>query len=330
LLHLFNTMKLVKLGKTDISISPIGLGCWQFAGGEGITGSFWSKVDKKQAEEIVNISLKEGINWFDTAEVYGWGHSERILSSVLKELKVIPGKVVIATKWFPLFRNARSIIRTFQNRTQALQEYPVDLYQIHFPGSFSSIPEQMNKMADLLEEQKIRAIGVSNFNARQMRKAHETLVKRGLFLVSNQVCYNLLNRDIERNGILQTAIELGITIIAYSPLAQGILTGKFHESGDNKTARLGLRKFTRQFKAKSLEKSRPLINILREIAAKKGGTISQVALTWIINSHKGKIVAIPGASKAAHAHSNAQALKIKLSPEELMYIDEMSAGVALS
>jgi aryl-alcohol dehydrogenase-like predicted oxidoreductase len=320
-------MRQVRLGKTNIKISPIGLGCWQFSGGKGISGKYWQKLQQQDVQEIISISLKAGINWFDTAEVYGWGNSERALADALRALGVKPGDVVVATKWFPLLRTARSLINSFPKRRQALSGYDIDLYQIHFPGSFSSIRTQMEKMADLLEQHKIKAIGVSNFNAKQMIVAHETLSQRGMVLASNQMRYSLLNRDIEKDGVLDTAKELGITIIAYSPLAQGLLSGKFHEHPEDIRLRPGPRKFLKQFKLKSIEKTRPIIELLKKIGSKKEKTPAQIALRWLINRHGNSIVAIPGASKPAHAESNAQALTIDLTNSEIEDLDVLSAHI---
>lgn len=321
------TMRKVRLGRTDLKISPVGLGCWQFSGGKGISGSYWQKLNQEDVQEIISISLKAGINWFDTAEVYGWGNSERSLAAGLKGLGIKPGDVVIASKWFPLMRTARSIINTFPARSVCLGEYDIDLYQIHLPGSFSRISTQMQRMADLLEQHKIKAIGVSNFNARQMIVAHETLAKRGMVLASNQMRYSLLNRDIEKNGVLAAAKELGITIIAYSPLAQGLLSGKFHEHPEEIKSRPGPRKFLKQFKSKNIEKTRPLIELLKKIADKKGKSPAQIALSWLINRHGDSIVAIPGASKPKHAETNAQVLSIKFKASEIEELDSLSTRI---
>ncbi|MEJ2662783.1 MAG: aldo/keto reductase [Spirochaetia bacterium] len=320
-------MKKVNLGNTKMRISSIGLGCWQFSGGKGISGRYWQKLKVNDVTEIIRISLKQGINWFDTAEIYGWGMSETALAGGLHALKVKPGDVVIATKWFPLFRRAGSIISTFPKRTAALDGYPIDLYQIHFPGSLSTIPSQMNKMADLLEQQKIKAVGVSNFSAGQMRAAYKALAGRGTHLSSNQMRYSLLDRSIEWNGVLDTAKELGITIIAYSPLAQGLLSGKYHEHPEDIKSRPGPRKFLKQFKQKSLEKTRPLIELLRGIAEKKKKTPAQIALSWLITRHGDTVVAIPGASKPSHAQSNAEALNIRLTSDEIERIDKLSLEI---
>jgi len=189
------------------------------------------------------------------------------------------------------------------------------------PWSFSSLESQMNVMADLVEGGKIRSVGVSNFNADNMRRAQETLVKRGLTLASNQVQYSLIHRDIETNGVLETAKELGITIIAWSPLALGVLSGKFHKHPELLAQKPYVRRASLE---KKLKKSAPIIKVLDEIATGHQVTASQVALNWLINSHGDTVVAIPGASKIQHAEESAGVMNFSLTREEITRIDEIS------
>jgi len=318
-----------RLGKSDLAVSPIGLGCWQFAQGKGLFGNYWATIPDEDIREIIRTSLEAGINWFDTAESYGGGQSERELSAALKSLGVKPGNVIVATKWRPFFRTARSIAGTIDERLAALDGYPIDLHQIHQPYSFSSVPAQMNAMADLVEARKIRWVGVSNFSARKMRLAYEALGKRGLPLISNQVRYSLIDRRIETNGILETARELGISIIAYSPLAQGILTGKFHDQPGLVRSKPGYRKYMKTFQPAGLKASRPLIEALQEQAKKYGRTPGQIALNWLIYAHGDMVVAIPGAMSAAQARENAGALGFTLSGEDIDFLSRVAAGVIL-
>ncbi|WP_375767941.1 aldo/keto reductase [Archangium gephyra] len=314
-----------RLGRSDIEISAIGLGCWQFSEGSGLAGGFWEALPTPTVEEIVDASLRGGINWFDTAEAYGDGRSERALANALTKLGKKPGEVVVATKWFPYpWRGASSIRDTIGDRLTHLSPFGIDLHQIHQPFSFASVAAQSNAMADLVQAGKIRTVGVSNFSAKRMRAAHEVLARRGVPLVSNQMQYSLLDRRIESNGVLAAAKELGITIIAYSPLAQGLLSGKFHEDPSLIKNRVGPRKFLPSFRAKGLERSRPLIEELRKIATAHGVTPSQVALNWLIHFHGETVVVIPGATKRRHAEENVGAGTFTLSPDELRRIDELS------
>ncbi|NOZ72444.1 MAG: aldo/keto reductase [Chloroflexi bacterium] len=307
------------LGKTDIKITPIGLGIMQFAGGHGLFRfAFW-ELSQEDMNEIIQAAWAGGINWFDTAEMYGNGRSEQGLARGLKAAGVKDEEVIIATKWWPLFRTAKNITRSIGERQHFLRGYSIDLYQIHQPFSFSSPEAEMMAMADLVEAGKIRAVGVSNFSAGRMRRAQRALAERGHVLASNQVQYSLLNRRIESNGILDAAKELGITIIAWAPLASGLLTGKFHQQPDLLAQTpLGRRLRLRR----QLERSRPLIELLAEIAAVYDASISQVALNWLINFHGETVVAIPGASKIRHAQEAAGAMRFELSASDMQRIDE--------
>jgi aryl-alcohol dehydrogenase-like predicted oxidoreductase len=315
-----NKFQLRRLGKSDLMVSPIGLGCWQFSKGKSLGGKFWPVLQDEEIKDIVEVSLEGGINWFDTAESYGGGESERALSKALKQLGKTSKDVVIATKWFPLFRTAKSITQTIDKRLENLEGFCIDLYQIHQPFSFSAVKAQMKAMAQLVKEEKIRFIGVSNFSAKKMKRAHEELSKFGLHLVSNQVRYNLLDRKIETNGILETAKEFGISIIAYSPLAQGLLSGKFHDDPELIRSRSGYRKYMRAFKQKGLEKSQPVINALKELARKYQVSLSQIALNWLIQFQGETVVAIPGATKVDHVKDNIGAMKFMLTNDELDYL----------
>ncbi|QRO01104.1 aldo/keto reductase [Archangium violaceum] len=317
-------MKLRRLGQSEIEISPIGLGCWQFSEGSGLAGGFWEALPADTVQEIIDASLRGGINWFDTAEAYGNGRSERALAAALTRLGKKPGDVVVATKWFPFPRFASHIGKTIGDRLSALSPFPIDLHQIHQPFSLATVTAQANAMADLVQEGKIRTVGVSNFSEKRMRKAHAVLAARGVPLVSNQMQYSLLDRRIESNGVLAAAKELGITIIAYSPLAQGLLSGKFHEDPSLIRSRVGPRKFLPSFRAKGLERSRPLIEELRKVATAHGVTPSQVALNWLATFHGDTVVVIPGATKRRHAEENVGAMGFNLSQDELGRIDELS------
>ena len=182
----------------------------------------------------------------------------------------------------------------------------------------------MNAMADLVEEGKIRSVGVSNFNPARMRRAHAALAQRGLPLAVNQVRYSLLHREIETNGILDTAIELGITIIAYTPVARGLLTGKYHQDPSLLGRVPGWRRAGMQ---RDLERTRPLINLMGEIASNHNATIAQVALNWLINIKGENVVTIPGATKVRQAEESAGAMKFNLSGEEMARLDEMTRKV---
>jgi aryl-alcohol dehydrogenase-like predicted oxidoreductase len=319
-----NRLRLRKLGNSDLYLSPIGLGCWQFSRGKGFMGNYWSILEESVIKGTIKASIESGINWFDTAEAYGSGESERMLSKALQSLQIQPEKIFIASKWSPFFRTARSIGRTIDNRIKLLHPYPISLYQIHHPFSFSSIASQMNEMSKLLKANKVRYVGVSNFSARQMVMARQELKKAGNSLVSNQVRYHLLDRNIESNGILETARELGVAVISYSPLAQGILSGKFHRDPQLLDKISGTRKYLPAFKKKNLSKSKPVIEFLEKLAEKYSATPSQVALNWLINFHGDLVFVIPGASGVKQASENAAAMNFTLSPPDMEALEEIT------
>jgi aryl-alcohol dehydrogenase-like predicted oxidoreductase len=313
-----------KLGRSGLEVTPIGLGTWQFSEGRGGARSTWSPLSEGDTDQIVRAALDGGIDWFDTAELYGYGRSEAGLARGLLRAGRNNGDVVIATKWNPLLRTAPSIRNTVGNRLKFLNPFGIDLYQVHFPASFSSIESEMKVMADLIEAGTIRAAGVSNYSADQMRRAHQALVNRGFVLASNQVKYSVLDRRIERNGVLEAARELEITIIAYSPLEMGLLSGRFQRDPNM----LRTRPFVRRLRLLRLvEKSRPLVSALEEIARDHNATASQAALNWVLNFHGPGIVAIPGATKGSHARESASAMDFALSRKEMMQIDRLSAAM---
>jgi len=312
------------LGKTPITITPVGLGCWQFSGGFGLVGGFWEALPQDAANQIVATALQHEVNWFDTAEIYGRGRSETALARALTAAGRKNGDVVVATKWWPLGRTAQSIVSTIGERQRCLGGFSIDLHQVHQPFSFSSVEAEMDAMARLVQGGQIRAVGVSNFSASKMRRAHAALAKHGLPLASNQVVYSLLKRGIETSGVLAAARELGVTIIAYSPLAQGILTGKFHDDPESIKSRPGPRRYMAAFRAKGLARSLPVVTELRRIATDLSVTASQVALNWVFNRHGETVVVIPGATKPRHAEEAAGAMRFRLSPEQLERLDQVS------
>jgi len=311
-----------QLGRTDIEITPIGLGTWQFAGGKGLDSLIWQDVPNDVTDEIVKKALDGGINWFDTAEAYGMGRSEARLAKALRASGASPEDVLIATKWMPLFRTAESIGKNIGKRKDCLNPYAVGLFQIHQPIALSSVKAQMDAMADLVDSGQICAVGISNFPAPMMRRAHAALANRGIPLASNQVKVSLLNRRIETLGVLKAAKELGVTIIAYSPLEMGVLTGKFHQD----PALLKSRPIGRRMVMRiQLARSRRLVASLEEIAAANGVSPAVIALSWLVNFYGEKVVAIPGATKVSQVEQNIQANELKLSEREMAHIDELSS-----
>jgi aryl-alcohol dehydrogenase-like predicted oxidoreductase len=313
-----------RLGRTDITVSAIGLGCWQFSQGRGFLGAFWPVLPQETVNRIVAVSLAGGITWFDTAESYGDGRSESALAAALTAAGKRNGDVVVASKWRPFFRTAESIRNTIGTRLDRLAPFAIDLHQIHHPLAFASIAAQMHAMADLVEAGRIRSVGVSNFPAAAMRTAHRVLASRGIPLAANQVRYSLAYRHIERNGVLEAARELGVTIIAYSPLGQGILTGKFHRDPALIRSRPGPRRWMNTFRHGGLGRSRPLVEAIQEIARAHGATPAQVALSWLVHASGDLVVAIPGATSVEQAEENAGTMGLHLTDTEIARLEEFS------
>jgi aryl-alcohol dehydrogenase-like predicted oxidoreductase len=310
-----------RLGRTDLRSPRSGSGLAVLAGHRH--GERSAVLD----DETIAASYGPrdgGISWFDTAEAYGRGRSERMLAAALSRAGAAPGSVVVATKWWPLPRTARSIGRTIGTRIACLSPYPVDLFQVHQPWSLSSIGAQMRAFAALVRAGKIRAAGISNFPARQMEQAHAALAAEGVPLASNQVRFNLLDRRIEANGILASARRIGVTIIAWSPLAQGLLSGVFHDDPSLVSRLAPGRRFLNGITPARLAATAPLLATLRAVAAAHGITAAQAALAWTVRFHGEAVVAIPGASKPRQAAESAEAMRVKVSPKELADIDAAS------
>jgi aryl-alcohol dehydrogenase-like predicted oxidoreductase len=314
------------LGRTGIHVTPIGLGVMQFSGAGGIFKAMMPDIDQTEKNAIVQAALDGGINWFDTAEMYGLGKSECSLVEALREAGKSDEDVIIGTKWFPLLRTSRSINRTISKRIHFLDGFSIDLHMVHQPISLSSPEEEMEAMAYLVEAGLIRSVGVSNFSADRMRRAHAALAKRGLSLAVNQVEYSLLHREIESNGILETAKELGVTIVCWGPLASGLLSGKFHKD----PAVFEHTPFIRRRRLRPrLAATQPLVDALDEIGQTHGATAAQVALNWLIHFNGEIVVAIPGASKISQATEAAEAMGFRLSDEEISRLDQVSRSIAL-
>jgi aryl-alcohol dehydrogenase-like predicted oxidoreductase len=292
------------LGKTDVIVPQMGVGAW--AWGDRMIWGYGRDYAEADVREAFDASLEAGINFFDTAEIYGQGRSEKLLGAFIPQTKQ---PVIVATKFmpFPWRLRKKDLHNALQRSLERLGLERVDLYQIHFPMPIVPLERWAEALADVVEAGLVRAVGVSNYSEQQMRRTYSVLAKRGIPLASNQVDYSLMNRKVERNGLLKACRELNITLIAYSPLAQGMLTGKY--SPERPPTGVRGRRYNRAF----LERSEPLIRQLREIGqAHDGKSPSQVALNWCIC--KGTLP-IPGAKNANQALDNAGALGWQLTEE---------------
>ncbi len=300
---------------TFLQAIEMGVGAW--AWGDRMVWQYGAGYTDEDVRQAFFAAVENGITLVDTAEIYGRGRSERLIGAFLPQL---PRPVLVATKYFPYpWRlGGRPLRRALQASLQRLGLKQVDLYQVHWPTPLVSIDALMNAMADAAEEGLVRAIGVSNYDVEQMMLAQSALQRRGWQLAANQVEYSLLNRKVEKNGLLKRCQEMGVRLIAYSPLAMGLLTGKY--TPENPPPGLRGRKYARRLAA-----IQPLIRLLEEVgAAHEGKTPAQVALNWTIC--KGALP-IPGAKNARQAALNAGALGWRLSEEEIARLDEASEQV---
>jgi aryl-alcohol dehydrogenase-like predicted oxidoreductase len=267
----------------------------------------------EEEKRALEVSLEAGVNLFDTAAMYSGGASERRVGELARGRDVL-----IATKFPGSFSfKAENFPKELEASLARLGRDSIDLYQHHFPNRRVSIPKLMEQLADAVKAGKIKAVGVSNYSAEQMREAYEALVKRGIPLASNQVEYSLLHRQPETNSVLDACRELGITLIAYSPLSGGMLTGKY--SPQHRPDGF-FRRILPQYSRKALEAIQPVVKLLREIGEKYSKTPSQVALRWLIEQEN--VLPIPGAKNGKQAVENAGALSFRLTSAEIEALNQ--------
>ncbi len=306
-------MELRRLGTSKIEISPIIMGTWQ-------TGKdMWVGIDDTESTKAIKAAYDSGIITFDTAEVYGNGHSEKILGNTLRDVR---DKVVIATKVFSNHLKYERVIDACHRSLKNLRTDYIDLYQIHWPpGSFGSekvpLEETMKAMTDLMAQGKIRSIGVSNFSQPLLEEA-----ARYGRIDSLQPPYSLFWRMVETDA-MPYCLKNNITILAYSPMAQGLLTGKF--GPDHKFAKGDHRFRNKLFQPPNYHRVQMALNKLLPIADANHITLGQLALAWII-AQEG-VCAIAGARNAEQSTQNAEAANIRLSDKDLAEIDRIGKMV---
>jgi aryl-alcohol dehydrogenase-like predicted oxidoreductase len=292
--------------------AEMGLGTW--AWGDRTMWNYGHGYAETDIEQAFQASLSAGINLMDTAEVYGGGLSERFLG---KFLKTTSTPILVATKFmpYPWRLNRSALIHSLDNSLERLGLECVDLYQIHWPFPPMPVEFWVEELAKAVKSGKTRTAGVSNYNKIQMQRAYTILSKYDIPLASNQVEYHLLNRTVEKNGLLDRCKELGVRLIAYSPLAKGLLTGKYSLEDPPP----GLRSRQPMSRMKALP---DLIALMTEIGkGHEGKTPSQVALNWLIC--KGTLP-IPGAKNAKQVEQNAGAIGWRLTLEEVKALDGAS------
>jgi aryl-alcohol dehydrogenase-like predicted oxidoreductase len=301
--------------KENVVFKDVELGIGTWSCGDRLYWSYGQGYNVDDLRRVFNVSLLENITFFDTAEIYGQGLSESILGRFLKETDK---KVTIASKFmpFPWKIERHALLRSLKRSIARLGIPTIDLYQMHFPLPPLTIETWMESMIEAYQEGLISAIGVSNYDRGQMQRAYDVLIQQGLPLASNQVEYNLLDRRVERNGLLKHCHELGVKLIAYSPLAMGVLSGKYTPENPLK----GIR--GRRYPKKTLQNIEPLLALMRKIGSDHDGkTNTQVALNWLIC--KGTLP-IPGAKTEEQVRQNIGALSWKLTEAEVALLDDVS------
>jgi aryl-alcohol dehydrogenase-like predicted oxidoreductase len=286
---------------SGVKLSAIGLGTWQFG---SVDWGYGRDYARTTARDITLRALDLGINLIDTAEIYGFGRSERILGEALGPRR---DEAFIATKVFPVMPLAPIVEQRARASLKRLGTDRIDLYQVHWPNPIVPNGPTMAGMRRLMDSELVRNVGVSNFPLERWRDADDAL---GEPVLSNQVSFSLVNRGPERD-LIPFARDDGRIVIAYSPLAQGLLGGRY--DAQNRPAGAA-RRMNPLFLPENLERASGLIEALRDIALAKGVRPAQIALAWVIR--RPNVVAIPGASSVAQLEFNAAAADIDLTDEE--------------
>jgi aryl-alcohol dehydrogenase-like predicted oxidoreductase len=316
----------ITLGSDGPTVPALGVGTWSW--GDSLFWDYGKDYGDEEVRDAFNQSLEAGLRLFDTAEIYGLGQSEKLIGQFMQQRnREAPSQngatPVIATKYFPLpWRfSKQAVTDALTASLERLQVSSIALYQVHWPFDFLlSKKDLMQALAEEVKKGRIAAVGVSNYSAQQMREAHRYLTEFGVPLAVNQVQYSLLNRKIETNSVMDTARELGVTILAYSPLAQGLLTGKYMPEGETKPS--GARWLDPRFSKRGLTKLLPVIQKLQDIGNDYERTPAQVALNWLVA--QGNVLPIPGAKNGRQASQNAGALGWQMSDEELAQLDRLT------
>jgi aryl-alcohol dehydrogenase-like predicted oxidoreductase len=300
-----------------LATAPLGVGTW--AWGDEATwgmGGYDKDISEKTIAGAWDASFAAGVTLFDTAEGYGDGESERIIGRLLKADPARRDKLFLATKFLPLPQKinvGKELRSALVDSLERLGVDHVDLYQLHGPISLRSKKALADALAAVQQEGLVTSVGVSNYSIGEMRKIHAALASSGVPLASNQIEFNLLRRRPETSGLLKACEELGVVPLAYSPIGQGRLTGKYSASNPPPSAR--------KFSAHPMEQVDVVVAELRRIAQSVDRTIAQVALRWIIE--KGA-VPIPGAKNEEQAEQNAGALGWTLSADEVEALDKVA------
>jgi aryl-alcohol dehydrogenase-like predicted oxidoreductase len=310
------------LGNSDLKLTPIGFGAWAIGGGDWKFA--WGPQDDNQSIEAIHRALDLGINWIDTAAVYGLGHSEEVVGRALKSTSHKP---YVFTKCALRWNEDRSIYNSIKAESvrfeleaslRRLNVETIDLYQIHWPNPDPEIEEGWSEMAKLQQQGKIRWIGVSNFNVEQMKRAQKIAP-----ITSLQPPYSMLRRAIEAE-ILPFVQQNGIGVINYSPMLSGMLTGKMSAERVASMPADDWRRNSVEFKEPRLSRNLQLVELLREIGSEHGVNPGVVAVAWTLH-HPAITAAIVGGRSGNQVEEIAPALEFRLGKEEYERINAFLA-----
>jgi aryl-alcohol dehydrogenase-like predicted oxidoreductase len=310
-----------RLGKTDLNLTTVGLGTWAM-GGPWQFG--WGPQDDNEALAAIHAALDQGINWIDTAAVYGLGHSEELIGKVLQQTKHKP---YIATKCGLLWNDKKekvpclepdSIRRECEASLERLGVEVIDLYQMHWPEPDKDIEAGWEEMARLRDEGKVRYIGVSNYNVEQLERIHRIHP-----VTSMQPPYSMLHREVE-GGLLEYCAKNDIGVIVYSPMQRGLLTGKFSKRHLATLAADDHRRKNPDFQEPRFSATLELVEKLRPIAGRNRRTLAQLAIAWVL--HRPEVTAaIVGARKPEQIKETTPASDWNLTEKDIDQIDQLLA-----
>ncbi|MDF2501839.1 MAG: aldo/keto reductase [Anaerosporomusa subterranea] len=301
-------MRYTTLGKTQLKVSALGLGCWAFAG-----GTVWGNQEEKDSINTIRAAIDVGITFFDTAEKYGDGHSEEVLGQGLKGCR---HQVVVASKVYSDNLTRENVIKSCEQSLKRLNTDYLDLYQIHWPSRSIPLEETMAAFDQLVQQGKVRTVGVCNFGVQDM----ESVLKLSS-VVSNQLPYSLLWQAIEQE-ILPKCKEKRVGVIAYSPLCQGLLTGKYQSVEQVPPGLTGTRFYSHQRsnarhgEAGMEAETFTAVARIREICASIGESMGNVAISWVLNQ-PGISSVLVGARTPQQLQENIKATNVELSNETM-------------
>lgn len=306
-------IKIIDFGRSGMSASNLGLGCMGMS-------AFYGETNEKESLAAIDLALEKGINFFDTAEIYGPFKNEILLAKAMKGRR---DKFILATKTGIEIKDDGTFVgvngrpeyikKAVDRSLKHLETDYIDLYYIHRIDPNTPIEESAGAMADLVKSGKIKYYGLSEASPSTIRKANSVYPVTAL-----QTEYSLFERSVEDNGILDTVRELGITFVAYSPLGRGIISGKISSTED--LAADDWRRSNPRFQGENFEKNMELVADINKIAESRKVTPAQLALAWVLN--KG-VAAIPGTKRRTYLQENIDAAEIQLSGDEMIYLESL-------